>query len=85
MKLIFILVFLTSFLISQEVDLGKWDKNSFNKYLTKISTKSQKEKALDISSQFLQTPYKANVLVGSKKQKRRTNNKSIKTRLLYFY
>jgi len=65
MKFIFLFSFLVFSLFAQDVNLGNWSKNSFNKFL-------EKEKSIDeISSAFLNTSYKANVLIGSllKKEK----------------
>ncbi len=63
MKFIFLFSFLVFSLFAQEINLGIWNKNSFNKFL-------EKEKSIDeISSAFLNTSYKANVLIGSSSKK----------------
>ncbi len=63
MKFIFLFSFLVFSLFAQDVNLGNWSKNSFNKFL-------EKEKSIDeISSAFLNTSYKANVLIGSSSKK----------------
>jgi len=63
MKFIFLFSILVFSLFAQELNLGIWDKNSFNKFL-------EKEKSIDeVSSSFLGTSYKANVLIGSSSKK----------------
>jgi hypothetical protein len=59
MKYLILLSIFISSIFSSQIDLGKWNKESFNTFL-------KKEKSIDeISASFLNTPYKANVLIGS--------------------
>ncbi len=63
MKSIFLFSILIFSLLAEEINLNIWDKDSFNKFL-------EKEKSIDeISASFLNTPYKANVLIGSYNKK----------------
>lgn len=63
MKYLILLSIFISTIFSSQIDLGKWDENSFNNFL-------KKEKSIDeLSSTFLNTPYEANVLIGSKNKK----------------
>lgn len=63
MKTLIFFILLNIILFAQTLDLGKWDENSFNNFL-------KKEKSIDeISASFLNTAYKANVLIGSSSKK----------------
>lgn len=63
MKYLILLSIFISSIFSSQIDLGQWNQESFDTFL-------KKEKSInEISASFLNTPYKANVLIGSYNKK----------------
>lgn len=65
MKILFLMALFLGTLFSQEINLGKWDKNSFNSFLNLVYSLDEEKKLLNISNEFLEVKYVANVLIGS--------------------
>ncbi len=69
MKYLLIMVVLFSICNGDKIDLGKWDTKGFSSFLLETSNNTQTEKIKNISNAFLNTPYKANTMIGSNDQK----------------
>lgn len=65
MKYLLIMVVLFSICNGDKIDLGKWDTKGFSSFLLETSNNNQTEKIKNISNEFLNTPYKANTMIGS--------------------
>ena len=69
MKYILFLIVLFSICNADIVHLGSWNKQSLSKFLFDNVTNSNDMKIQNITDKFLNTPYKANTLIGSATQK----------------
>ena len=69
MKYILFLLLFFSICSAEKVNLSSWDEQGLSKFLLNNATKSNSVKVKNITEKFLNTPYKANTMIGSVKQK----------------
>ncbi len=69
MKYIWFFIVLFSLANSDVIELGNWDKEGLSEFLLNNSKYSNSVKVKNITDKFLNTPYKANTMVGSVSQK----------------
>jgi len=69
MKYIYFLLVLFSIASGQKIDLGNWDEQKLSKFLSNNSMQPNDIKIKNITNKFLNTPYKANTMIGSITQK----------------
>ena len=71
MKYIWLLLLILSIAHSEKINLGNWSKQELSNFLLENSKNTNHIKIKNITNKFLNTPYKANTMIGS-------NNKSEK-------
>ena len=69
MKYICFLIVLFSICTAQKIDLENWDKQKLSQFLLNNATAPDSLKVKNITDKFLNTPYKANTMIGSVDQK----------------
>lgn len=65
MKYIYFLILFFSICNAEKIDLNNWEKSRLSQFLLDNSNESNSVKIKNISSKFLNTPYKANMMIGS--------------------
>ena len=65
MKYIYFLMVLFSICTAEKIDLGSWDKPELSRFLLNNATNFDNVKVKNITDKFLNTPYKANTMIGS--------------------
>lgn len=69
MKYICFLIVLFSICSGEKIDLNNWDKKGFSQFLLNNTSPYDSVKVKNITEEFLNTPYKANTMIGSVDQK----------------
>lgn len=67
MKYLFFLIFIFSICNAEKINLAEWEKAELSQFLLQNSTNTNSIKV--ITDKFLNTPYKANTMIGSHDQK----------------
>ena len=65
MKYIWFLILICSIATADKIDLGKWNKQELSRFLLNNTTNTNSTKVKNITNRFLNTPYKANTMIGS--------------------
>jgi len=69
MKYVYFLILLFSICDAEKIDLNNWDKKELSQFLSDNNSTFDSDKVKNITNKFLNTPYKANTMIGSPDQK----------------